>query len=251
MPDQIPLRPLGRTGVKVSALGLGGHHLGDVATVDEAVELVHEAIDAGITFFDNCWEYYDGRSEDWLGRGLKGKRDKVFLMTKVCTHGRSAALGSEDARGVAAPAADRSSRPLADPRHGLRQRSRVGLRQGRRPRGARQGEAAGQDALRRLHRPQEPGGPPEDAPAGLPVRHGPDAAQSLRRHVHSQLRAAGLARGQQARHGGARHEELRGDGHVHQARRRQARGAAALRDESAGRRHDQRHGFARRCCGRT
>jgi uncharacterized protein len=93
MSDQIPLRPLGRTGARVSALGLGGHHLGDVPTVDEAVELVHEAVDAGITFFDNCWEYYDGRSEDWLGRGLKGKRDKVFLMTKVCTHGRSAALG--------------------------------------------------------------------------------------------------------------------------------------------------------------
>jgi len=92
MPDQIPLRHLGRTGIKVSALGLGGHHLGDVATVDEAVDLVHEAIDSGITFFDNCWEYYDGRSEDWLGRGLKGKRDSVFLMTKVCTHGRSAAL---------------------------------------------------------------------------------------------------------------------------------------------------------------
>jgi aryl-alcohol dehydrogenase-like predicted oxidoreductase len=93
MSDLIPLRPLGRTGAKVSALGLGGHHLGDVATVDEAVELVHEAVDRGITFFDNCWEYYNGRSEDWLGRGLKGRRDKVFLMTKVCTHGRSGALG--------------------------------------------------------------------------------------------------------------------------------------------------------------
>ncbi len=92
IPERIPLRPLGRTGVKVSALGLGGHHLGDVPTIDEAVELVHEAIDAGITFFDNCWEYYDGRSEDWLGRGLKGRRDQVFLMTKVCTHGRSGAL---------------------------------------------------------------------------------------------------------------------------------------------------------------
>ncbi len=96
MPEQssqpIPLRPLGRTGVQVSALGLGGHHLGDVATIDEAVELVHEALDAGVTFFDNCWEYYDGRSEDWLGRGLKGRREHAFLMTKVCTHGRSAAL---------------------------------------------------------------------------------------------------------------------------------------------------------------
>jgi len=93
MSDEIPRRMLGRTGVKVSALGVGGHHLGDVKTVDEAIGLVHEAIDAGITFFDNCWEYYDARSEDWLGRALKGKRNKVFLMTKVCTHGRSAALG--------------------------------------------------------------------------------------------------------------------------------------------------------------
>jgi uncharacterized protein len=93
MSDEIPRRNLGRTGVQVSALGVGGHHLGDAKTVDEAVVLVHAAIDAGITFFDNCWEYWLGRSEDWLGRALKGKRDKVFLMTKVCTHGRSAALG--------------------------------------------------------------------------------------------------------------------------------------------------------------
>jgi aryl-alcohol dehydrogenase-like predicted oxidoreductase len=93
MSDEIPLRTLGRTGVKVSALGLGGHHLGDIRTVDEAIGLIHEANDAGITFFDNCWEYYDGRTEDWLGRALKGKRDSVFLMTKVCTHGRSATLG--------------------------------------------------------------------------------------------------------------------------------------------------------------
>ena len=89
---EIPRRPLGRTGVQVSALGLGGHHLGDLKTVEEAVRLVHEAVDAGITFFDNCWEYWNGRAEDWLGRGLKGRRDKVFLMTKVCTHGRGAGL---------------------------------------------------------------------------------------------------------------------------------------------------------------
>jgi aryl-alcohol dehydrogenase-like predicted oxidoreductase len=88
----IPQRPLGRTGAKVSALGLGGHHLGDLKTVDDAIRLVHEAIDAGITFFDNCWEYWNGRAEDWLGRGLAGRRDKVFLMTKVCTHGRGADL---------------------------------------------------------------------------------------------------------------------------------------------------------------
>ena len=88
----IPQRPLGRTGVQVSALGLGGHHLGDLKTVDEAIRLVHEAVDAGITFFDNCWEYWNGRAEDWLGRALQGRRDQVFLMTKVCTHGRGAGL---------------------------------------------------------------------------------------------------------------------------------------------------------------
>src|SRR5947209_6646874 len=88
----IPRRPLGRTGVQISALGMGGHHLGDVPSVDQAVRLIHEAIDAGVTFFDNCWEYYNGRTEDWLGRALQGRRDKVFLMTKVCTHGRGAEL---------------------------------------------------------------------------------------------------------------------------------------------------------------
>jgi aryl-alcohol dehydrogenase-like predicted oxidoreductase len=88
----IPQRALGRTGAKVSALGLGGHHLGDLKTVDEAIRLVHEAIDAGVTFFDNCWEYWNGRAEDWLGRALEGRRHKVFVMTKVCTHGRGADL---------------------------------------------------------------------------------------------------------------------------------------------------------------
>jgi uncharacterized protein len=88
----IPQRPLGRTGAKVSALGVGGHHLGDFKTVEEAIRFVHEAVDAGITFYDNCWEYWNGRAEDWLGRGLQGRRDKVVLMTKVCTHGRGAGL---------------------------------------------------------------------------------------------------------------------------------------------------------------
>ncbi len=92
-PDQIPQKPLGKTGVSISALGMGGHHLGDVKSVGEAINMVHEAVDAGITFFDNCWEYHNGRSEDWLGRGLQGRRDRVFLMTKVCTHGRSGRLG--------------------------------------------------------------------------------------------------------------------------------------------------------------
>jgi aryl-alcohol dehydrogenase-like predicted oxidoreductase len=74
----------------VSILGLGGWHLGAVGSPDRAVEIVHRAIDAGATFFDNAWEYHEGRSEELLGRALQGRRDEVFLMTKVCTHGRGA-----------------------------------------------------------------------------------------------------------------------------------------------------------------
>jgi uncharacterized protein len=87
-PDQIPRKPLGRTGEQVSIIGLGGYHLGTLRSLDDAVRIVQEAVDAGVTFFDNAWEYNDHRSEDWMGRGLQGRRDKVFLMTKVCTHGR-------------------------------------------------------------------------------------------------------------------------------------------------------------------
>jgi aryl-alcohol dehydrogenase-like predicted oxidoreductase len=59
-----------------------------VQSSDLAVHLVQEAIDSGITFFDNAWEYNGHRSEEWMGLGLRGRRDKVFLMSKVCTHGR-------------------------------------------------------------------------------------------------------------------------------------------------------------------
>ena len=91
----IPTRKLGNTGATVSILGVGGHHLGDLPTAEAAADLVHRAIDAGITFFDNCWEYHDGRSEMWMGRALQGKRDKAFLMTKVCTHGRDGWLATQ------------------------------------------------------------------------------------------------------------------------------------------------------------
>jgi uncharacterized protein len=114
-------RPLGRTGAQVSALGVGGHHLGDLPTVDEAIRLVHEAMDAGVTFSDNCWEYYNGKTENILGRALKGRRDKIFLMTKVCTHGRSGQLALQMLEESLA-ARDRSSRSLADSWDRLRQR---------------------------------------------------------------------------------------------------------------------------------
>ncbi len=84
----VPRRPLGKTGEQVSALGVGGYHLGSTKNQQEATELVATAMAAGINFFDNCWEYHDGVSEEKLGVALKGKRQDAFLMTKVCTHGR-------------------------------------------------------------------------------------------------------------------------------------------------------------------
>jgi len=88
----IPMRQFGRHDVKISALGFGGHHLGDAEDANTAVRMVREAVDGGITFFDNCWEYHRGKTEVWMGMGLKGLRDRVFLMTKVCTHGRDKEL---------------------------------------------------------------------------------------------------------------------------------------------------------------
>jgi aryl-alcohol dehydrogenase-like predicted oxidoreductase len=88
----IPLRKFGRADAKISVLGFGGHHLGEAPDEKTAVEIVHQAVDGGITFYDNCWEYRRGKTEVWMGAGLKGRRDKVFLMTKTCPHGRDGSL---------------------------------------------------------------------------------------------------------------------------------------------------------------
>ena len=79
---------MGKTGLQVSILGVGGYHLGTVAGQPEVNNMVAKALDHGINFFDNAWEYYKGASEERLGTALKGKRDKAIVMTKVCTHGR-------------------------------------------------------------------------------------------------------------------------------------------------------------------
>src|SRR5579871_3834953 len=92
MAGSIPKRDFGNSGVMVSALGFGGHHIGDAADEQTAVSLIREAVDGGITFFDNCWEYHRGKTEEWMGKGLKGIRGQVFLMSKVCTHGRDSEL---------------------------------------------------------------------------------------------------------------------------------------------------------------
>ena len=88
--EPVPRRPFGRHPDPVSIIGLGGYHLGKAKTIAEAVRIVHEAIDAGVNFLDNAWEYHDGESEKRMGRAIADRRESVFLMTKVCTHGRDA-----------------------------------------------------------------------------------------------------------------------------------------------------------------
>ena len=76
-------RKLGRTGERVSAIGLGGYHIGMAKDDQEAARLVRSAVDRGINFLDNCWDYMDGKCEVWMGKALRdGYRQKVFLMTK-------------------------------------------------------------------------------------------------------------------------------------------------------------------------
>jgi aryl-alcohol dehydrogenase-like predicted oxidoreductase len=87
----IPVRPFGRhVDQTVSVLGLGGYHIGSIGSVREAIKVIQTAIDAGITFLDNAWEYHEHESEERMGRALAGRRDQVFLMSKACTHGRDA-----------------------------------------------------------------------------------------------------------------------------------------------------------------
>jgi aryl-alcohol dehydrogenase-like predicted oxidoreductase len=81
--SDMPTRALGRTGEKVSAIGLGGYHIGVPKDPDEGIRIVRSAVDRGITFMDNCWDYHDGESERRMGQALRdGYRKRVFLMTK-------------------------------------------------------------------------------------------------------------------------------------------------------------------------
>ncbi len=76
-------RTLGRTGERVSAIGLGGYHMGVPQDEQDGIRLVRTAVDRGINFLDNCWDYHEGKSEVWMGKALRdGYRQKVFLMTK-------------------------------------------------------------------------------------------------------------------------------------------------------------------------
>ncbi len=96
--DGMIYRTLGRTGERVSAIGLGGYHIGRPGIQeDEAIRLVRQAIDRGITFMDNCWDYNGGVSEIRMGKALAdGSRSKVFLMTKIDGRTRSEAARQID-----------------------------------------------------------------------------------------------------------------------------------------------------------
>src|SRR5262245_57151290 len=88
----VPRRSFGRYSDQIAITGHGGYPLGKPKTVSETVRMLHAAIDAGVNFLDNAWDYHEGESEKRVGRAIADRREDVFLMTKACTHGRSATV---------------------------------------------------------------------------------------------------------------------------------------------------------------
>ena len=87
----IPYRPLGKTGEKVSIIGVGGFHIG-VPEEQEGIRIIRTALDNGVNFLDNCWDYNGGVSEERMGKALRdGYRQKALLMTKIDGHTKKAA----------------------------------------------------------------------------------------------------------------------------------------------------------------
>ena len=82
--ETVPTRTLGRTGEKISMVGLGGYHIGMQSDEQESIRIIRTALDSGINFLDNCWDYNGGQSEIRMGKALRdGYRQKAFLMTKI------------------------------------------------------------------------------------------------------------------------------------------------------------------------
>ncbi|ABF43508.1 aldo/keto reductase [Candidatus Koribacter versatilis Ellin345] len=94
----VQYRTLGHTGERVSCIGLGGYHIGIQGSEDESIRIIRRAIDGGINFLDNCWDYNDGGSEVRMGKALRdGYRKRAFLMTKIDGHdGKTATKQLED-----------------------------------------------------------------------------------------------------------------------------------------------------------
>jgi predicted aldo/keto reductase-like oxidoreductase len=95
--NAVPTRKLGRTGEKVSIVGLGGYHIGKQQDEQESIRIIRTALDNGINFLDNCWDYNDGQSEVRMGKALRdGYRQKAFLMTKIDGQTKKAATQQLD-----------------------------------------------------------------------------------------------------------------------------------------------------------
>ncbi len=149
---EMPYRTLGKTGAKVSLLGLGGAHTGRQKDEAESIRIIRTALDNGVNFLDNCWDYNDGQSEIRMGKALAdGYRSKAFLMTKI--DGRD--------RATAAQQIDESLKRLQTDHLDLLQMHEV-IRdndpdrifaRGRRCGGVARGEESRQDPVPRLHRP--------------------------------------------------------------------------------------------------
>ena len=247
--NAIPRRPLGKTGLMVSAIGIGGHHLGEVATVEEAIRIVREAVEAGVNFFDNCWEYYNGRSENWLGRGLEGARDRVILMTKVCTHGRGGDL--------ALKMLDQSLRRLKTDHLDLWQIHGVAFDNDPALAYVKGGVLEAFDAAKKAGKVRFVGFTGHKDPAihlemirrGYPF----DAVQMPLNVFDASFRSfevPGPAGVEFARDRRARDEVDERQGRGHQEGHRHPRGDAPLRDEPAGRHHDRRRRQARRAASK-
>ena len=90
--SEVPRRMLGRTGEKVSMVGLGGYHIGNQRDEQESIRIIRTALDRGINFLDNCWDYNGGESEVRMGKALRdGYRQRAFVMTKIDGRTRKAA----------------------------------------------------------------------------------------------------------------------------------------------------------------
>jgi uncharacterized protein len=93
----VPYRKLGRTGERVSMVGLGGYHIGNQSEESESIRIIRTALDGGINFLDNCWDYNGGQSEVRMGKALQdGYRKKAFLMTKLDGRTKTAAAAQID-----------------------------------------------------------------------------------------------------------------------------------------------------------
>ena len=178
--SEMQYRTLGRTGEKVSAIGLGGYHIGMQYDPAESVRMIRTAIDRGINFMDNCWDYNDGASESRMGDALKdGYRNKVLLMTKI--DGRTKqSYQPQLEHSLARLKVDTIDLVQFHEIIRFEDPDRI-FAAGGAMEAALAAQTGGQAPLHRLHRPQGPCHPPahvrDREATQLPLRHRADARQ--------------------------------------------------------------------------